>query len=114
MMRSALATITVMTLTGLAAIPAGAQQDVRKVRLTPPQVKVIEEKCLVCHNRKRIDEALKERKNMDDILRRMERKGVVLTENERRVMGHFWPRQPFKEKKGEAPRQEQKGAESPK
>jgi hypothetical protein len=104
MTRRALATITIMTLAGLASVPAVAQQDVRKVKLTPPQQKVIEEKCLVCHNRKRIEAAIEERKDMEKILKRMEVKGAVLTENERRVMGHFWPRQPFKEKKGEAPK----------
>ena len=89
----------------LCAVAASAQEDVRKVKLTPPQQKVIEEKCLVCHNMKRIEAAIKERKDMEKILRRMEVKGVVLTDTERRVMGHFWPQQPLKEKKGAAPPQ---------
>jgi hypothetical protein len=38
---------------------------------------------------------------MDAILRRMEKKGVVLTENERRVMGHFQYEKPLKGKEGE-------------
>jgi len=92
--------ISAMTLTVLAAAPVGALEDVRKVKLTPPQQKVIEEKCLACHNRARIEAAIKERKDMEKILKRMEVKGVVLTDTERQVMGHFWPRQPFKEKKG--------------
>ena len=92
--------ISAMTLTVLAAAPVGALEDVRKVKLTPPQQKVIEEKCLACHNRARIEAAIKERKDMEKILKRMEVKGVVLTDTERRVMGHFWPQQPFKEKKG--------------
>ena len=62
---------------------------------------MIEEKCLVCHNRKRIDEAIEQRRNMEKVLLQMEKKGVVLTESERRVMGHFWPQKPFKEKKGD-------------
>jgi len=89
----------------LCAVAASAQEDVRKVKLTPPQQKVIEEKCLVCHNRKRIEAAIQERKDMEKILRRMEVKGAVLTDTERRVMGHFWPQQPLKEKKGAAPPQ---------
>ncbi len=87
------------------AVSAFAQEDVRKVKLTPPQQKVIDEKCLVCHNKKRIEAAINERKDMEKILRRMEVKGVVLTDTERRVMGHFWPQQPLKEKKGAAPPQ---------
>ncbi len=86
-------------------VAAFAQEDVRKVKLTPPQQKVIDEKCLVCHNMKRIEAAIKERKDMEKILRRMEVKGVVLTDTERRVMGHFWPQQPLKENKGTAPPQ---------
>jgi predicted nucleotide-binding protein (sugar kinase/HSP70/actin superfamily) len=78
------------------AVAAFAQEDVRKVKLTPPQQKVIDEKCLVCHNKKRIEAAIKERKDMEKILRRMEVKGAVLTDTERRVMGHFWPQQPLK------------------
>jgi predicted nucleotide-binding protein (sugar kinase/HSP70/actin superfamily) len=82
----------------LCAVAAFAQEDVRKVKLTPPQQKVIDEKCLVCHNKKRIEAAIQERKDMEKILRRMEVKGVVLTDTERRVMGHFWPQQPLKGK----------------
>jgi len=82
----------------LCAVAAFAQEDVRKVKLTPPQQKVIGEKCLVCHNKKRIEAAINERKDMEKILRRMEVKGVVLTDTERRVMGHFWPQQPLKGK----------------
>lgn len=95
----------------LAAAPASAQEDVRKVKLSRPALKVIEEKCLVCHNRKRIEEAVKARKDMEKILRRMEKKGVALTEAERRVMGHFQYEQPLKGKKGGAPSQERSGGE---
>jgi hypothetical protein len=97
-----------LLLAALAAVPALAQEDVRKVKPSEPALKVIEEKCLVCHNKKRIDAAIKQRKDMDAILRRMEKKGVVLTENERRVMGHFQYEKPLKGKEGEIP-QEKKG-----
>jgi hypothetical protein len=77
--------------------PALAQEDVRGVKLRGEGLKVIEEKCLVCHNRQRIDAAVKERRQMERIMKRMESKGVVLTEKERRVMGHFWGKKMFKE-----------------
>jgi len=80
------------------ASPALAQEDVRGVKLRNEGPKVIEEKCLVCHNRQRIDAAVKERREMDQILRRMGKKGVVVTEKERRVMGHFWGQKMFKTK----------------
>lgn len=68
-------------------------------------LKVIEEKCLVCHNRKRIEDAARERKDMERIVRLMEKKGVALTEKEQSVLAHFWKRNPFKEKAKEPQQQ---------
>jgi AMMECR1 domain-containing protein len=82
----------------LYAVTAFAQEDVRKVQLEQTELKVIEVKCLACHNRERIDAAVKLKKDREKILLQMAKKGVVLTEGERRVMGHFWPQGPFKEK----------------
>ena len=67
-----------------------AQVDVRGIKQRSEATRVIEEKCLICHNRQLIDEAIKEREEMEQVLRRMEKKGVVLTGKERRVIGHFW------------------------
>ena len=33
----------------------------------------------------------------------MEKRGAELTDTERRVMGHFWQQEPFRENTGEAP-----------
>jgi len=79
---------------------AAAQDDVRGVKLHQQELKVIEEKCLVCHNRQRIDAAAKEQRDMENILRRMEQKGVTLTEQDRRVMGHFWGKKMLKSPTG--------------
>ena len=84
------------------ASPAGAQEDIRKVKLSQEGLKVIEEKCLVCHNRQRIDTAMKERKDIERIMRQMEKKGVVVTEKERQVIGHFWQQKVFKPQGDEA------------
>jgi hypothetical protein len=79
--------VTIMATT----IPAAAQEDVRGVKLHGDEgSKVIEEKCLACHNRQRIDKAIKEREEMVQVIKRMEKKGVVLTEMEHQVIGHFW------------------------
>jgi len=58
----------------LAATPAMAVQgqEVRSVRSIQPELKVIEENCLNCHNRQRIDSARKERKDAESILKKME------------------------------------------
>lgn len=64
-----------------------------------PALRVIEEKCLVCHNRERIDRAVRERRDLEKIQRMMEKKGAVLTEKDREVLGHFWKQNPLKEKR---------------
>lgn len=80
------------------SLQAATQQDVMGVKSRQLGLKVIEEKCLFCHNRQRIDKAAKERKDMEKIMVRMEKKGAVLTEKERQVLGHFWGQNPLKTK----------------
>jgi hypothetical protein len=73
-----------------------AQVDVRGIKQRNEATRVIEEKCLICHNRQLIDEAIKDKEEMEQVLRRMEKKGVVLTGKERRVIGHFWGQAVFR------------------
>jgi hypothetical protein len=79
-------------------LPAATPEDVRGVNLRQQGLRVLDEKCLTCHNRQRIDAALKERKNMEIITRRMEKRGVTLSERDRQVLGHFWQKNPLKKK----------------
>jgi len=72
------------------------QTDVRGITIKQEGLKVIDEKCLVCHNRQRIEDSARERKNMEAIQRIMEQRGAVLTEQERKVLGHFWQQNPFR------------------
>ena len=88
-------------LTILAPFPASAQEEVRGVSPSAPELRVIDEKCLTCHNRKRIDDAVQDRKNMESILSLMEKKGVALSDSDRMVIGHFWQQKLFRGKKGE-------------
>jgi hypothetical protein len=90
--------VPALLVAGITAASAGAAEDVRGVTVKQQEFKVLEEKCLVCHNRKRIDSAVKARQNMDDIIRQMEKKGLVLTDRERQVLGHFWQKDPLKKK----------------
>ena len=89
-----------LLLIAASALPlqAGTEEDVRGVTLKQQEFKIIEDKCLVCHNRKRIDAAAKARRDLEDILLQMEKKGLVLTDKERQVLGHFWQRDPLKKK----------------
>ena len=89
--------LAAMTLSA-SLLPAATQIDVRGVNLRQQGLRVLDEKCLACHNRQRIDAALKERKNIEIITRRMEKKGVTLSERDRQVLGHFWQKNPLKKK----------------
>jgi hypothetical protein len=88
----------VLILLALVSPGRGAnRQEVLGVASRQPALKVIDEKCLACHNRQRIETAARDRRDMERIVRRMERKGVALTEKERQVLGHFWQKNPFAE-----------------
>ena len=96
MTRIMLGTASAVVLAVLTAGSSFGAEDVRRVYLSEPQIKVIDKKCLTCHNRKRIDEAVHQKKDMDKIIKRMEAKGVILTDTEHRVMGHFGKDNPLK------------------
>ncbi len=74
-----------------------ADEEVRGVHLRQKGLKVIEEKCLVCHNTKVIDQAVRNRRDIAQIIARMKQKGANLSADERQVMGHFWQQSPLKE-----------------
>jgi len=97
------AKINVVALLFLAGVQgvAWGSQDVRKVKLAQPEQKVVDEKCLVCHNHQRIDAAREAQRDTEAILRRMEAKGVRLTSRDRQVIGHFLS-SPFKQGDREA------------
>lgn len=79
-----------------ASAMATESQDVRGVQLRQEGLRVIDKKCLVCHNIQRIEAAARAKEDVDKILRRMEGRGVPLTNRERLVIGHFWRQNPFK------------------
>ena len=51
---------------------------------------VIEQKCTICHTRERIDEALQRGDKIEEILEKMLRFGVNISERDQRVLGTFW------------------------
>ena len=91
-----------LLLVGVASVAVAAEKGIETRGIAPRQegLKVIEEKCLVCHNRQRIDNAIKDRRAVEGVLRGMEKKGVVLSTTERSVIGHFWGQNPFRGGKG--------------
>lgn len=80
----------------LAALPAMGEQDVRGWTFRQQGIRVLDEKCVACHNRQRIEIAVRERKDLEEITRRMEQKGAKLSEKDRSVLGVFWKQNPFK------------------
>lgn len=96
-MKIAIMTSLIFMMMMTSKFPAAAQQDVRGVKLRGEEgAKVIDDKCLSCHNRQRIDKAIKEREEMVQVIKTMEKKGVVLTEKEHQVIGHFWGQKLYK------------------
>ncbi|KAF0221333.1 MAG: hypothetical protein FD174_471 [Geobacteraceae bacterium] len=92
-----------------ASLQAASQEEVMGVKTRQQGLKVIEEKCLFCHNKQRIDKAVKEQRDMEKIMGRMEKKGAVLTEKERQVLGHFRGQNPLKSKIDTAPPRQKGG-----
>jgi len=51
---------------------------------------ILESKCTACHTKDKIDLALSSGKDMNEIQKDMEKKGAILSTNEREVLGIFW------------------------
>ena len=62
---------------------------------------VVDLRCTRCHNRERVQEALREQKDVMVLQRRMIEHGAVLTPRDKRVLGTFWGN-PLREKEGES------------
>ena len=94
-MRSIVGAVVLLAVSGSLA-SAASRADVQGITYRDQGLKVIEEKCLNCHNSQRIDAAIEERRDMEKTLKAMEKKGVVLTDREKMVMGHFWKKNPLR------------------
>jgi hypothetical protein len=78
-----------------APVWGGQAHDVRGWNPQTDAIDVIDAKCKNCHNRQRVDTAIKDKQDMQEVLRKMEQKGVQLTAKEKEVLGVFW-KSPFK------------------
>lgn len=96
-MKGSAQTVALALLLWGATASGATREEVQGIAYHEQGLKVVEEKCLFCHNRHRIDAAVKSRQDMEKVLKKMEGKGVVLTDKDRQVMGHFWKKSPFKE-----------------
>ena len=60
--------------------------------------KIIEQRCTSCHEADRIELAMAEGRNVNEILNKMQSMGAELTSRDRSVLGIFWG-SPLKEEK---------------
>lgn len=90
--------VTIGSITLLASLAWGGQaHDVRGWNPQTDANDVIDAKCKACHSRQRIEAAAANKVDVQEILKRMEAKGVRLNPKEKEVLGIFW-RTPFKKK----------------
>lgn len=89
----------------LGAAPALAQENGAPV---PGQMQgaaafqhVLDTRCTVCHTLQRVEKARQEHRDIKALEKSMVRKGAVLSESDRKVLGTFWGT-PFKTKENRA------------
>jgi len=58
---------------------------------------VLENRCTRCHSLDRVEEAMKKGRSLDDLLEMMEKRGAIVSEADKSVLGTFWG-QPFRQK----------------
>ena len=51
---------------------------------------IIKKRCSICHDQQRIEEAIKNGRDMEQILNKMMAMGATLTDHEKKVLGTFW------------------------
>jgi len=82
-MKSVLLLFT-LTLFVVAATFAADPNDPKEYR------EIIKKRCTICHNQERIESAIKEGRDMNQILTKMMSMGATLTDQEQKVLGTFW------------------------
>lgn len=60
---------------------------------------IIQKKCTTCHSEQVVKDAIAAGKDMQKIQKEMEKRGAVLSANDREVLGIYWNQSPLKEKK---------------
>lgn len=71
------------------AVP-GAVHDVHRLPKNDEFHSTIEARCTICHTRDRVDVAIGEQADLDELLQQMIEKGAILSERDYNVLGTFW------------------------
>ncbi|MDD2852557.1 MAG: hypothetical protein PHY09_11775 [Desulfuromonadaceae bacterium] len=94
-MRVSVTIVAVCVFANVAAVSLASEttKNVAKTATGEDKQKVhsiINKRCTVCHSEAKIDAALTAGKDMNVILKEMEKRGAKLNSNEREVLGIFW------------------------
>jgi hypothetical protein len=73
----------------VSAVP-GTAQEAHRLPGNDEFQSTIENRCTICHTRGRVDKALGQEQNLDDLLQRMIERGAIISERDRNVLGTFW------------------------
>lgn len=76
--------------TPAAAAVSSAVHDPHRLPANDEFQKTIEARCTICHTRERVDAAMSEGEDLQDLLQRMIERGAILSERDKSVLGTFW------------------------
>ncbi len=85
------ALLALMLLSGVTFAVAADPNDPKEYQ------EIIKKRCTICHSQERIESAIREGRDMNEILGKMMKMGATLTDQEQKVLGTFWG-SPMKEK----------------
>ncbi len=89
-----------------AAVP-GAVHDPHRLPDNDEFQSTIEARCTICHTRERVDGAIGEQADLEELMQRMIERGAILSERDQKVLGTFWG-SPMKKDQDQAAPTEQK------
>ncbi len=72
-----------------AAVP-GAAHDVHRLPENDEFQNTIEARCTICHTRERVDEAIGQQADLEELMQRMIERGAILNQRDQKVLGTFW------------------------
>ena len=84
-----LALLILLSASVASAVDKGSMEEYRKI---------IEKRCTACHDAGRIEQAMQEGRNINEILNKMQSMGAELTPRDKDVLGIFWG-SPLQDKK---------------
>ncbi len=71
------------------AVP-GAVHDVHRLPENDEFQNTIEARCTICHTRARVDEAIGQQADFEELMQLMIERGAILNQRDQKVLGTFW------------------------